>query len=259
MELRDGIIRGLLTIGILLQPGLALGQATPPPTFEVASIKPSIAEPGSTTGHSDKGRYTLRNATLKRLMRGAYNLPESLMFGGPKWLDDERYDVDAKAAGPAGDHDMMIMLQSLLAERFHLVVHRETRQMAGYALVLAKGGLKATPTAPDASSRTSARRGGIDAQGCTMATLAQRLSEAVRLPVADSTGADGRFDFKLEWTPEDAQARAPAAGARQSASADISGPSLFSALQEQLGLKLESRKVPTEVLVIDHAEKATEN
>jgi uncharacterized protein (TIGR03435 family) len=219
---------------------------------------PSQAEPGSSGINTDKGRISARNVTLRRCIRGAYNVPETQVLGGPKWIDEERYDIEAKAAGPAGDHEMMIMLQSLLAERFNLVFHRETRPMSGYALVVGKSGLKAQHSAPDAGSRTSSRRGGIDAQACTMAQLAQRLSEAVHLPVADFTAAEGRFDFKLQWTPEDAQARPPSAGDKPGTPADA-GPSIFAALQEQLGLKLESRKVPTEVLVIDRAGKASEN
>ncbi len=243
---------------IFLQGPPAFAQTTPAPAFEVASIKPSQAEQGNTTGSSGNGRYVLRNATLRRLMRGAYNVPETAIVGGPKWLDDQRYDVDAKAPAPAGDHDLMIMLQSLLTERFKLQFHRETRSAPGYALVLAKGGLKAQPTAPEASSKTMSSRGRIDAQGCTMAALAQRLSEAVHLPVADLTEAAGRFDFKLEWAIEDARAKQSNSD-KPGAAADVSGPSIFAALQEQLGLKLESRKVPTEVLVIDRAEKASEN
>jgi uncharacterized protein (TIGR03435 family) len=255
-----GMKRALLTAGIVFQAARAFGQAAPAPTFEVASIKPSKAEPGSSSGiDTDKGRLSARYVTLRRCIRGAYNVPETQVLGGPKWIDDERYDIDAKSAGPAGDHELMIMLQSLLAERFNLVFHRETRPMSGYALVAGKSGLKAQHSAPDGPRRTSARRGGIDAQGSTMANLAQKLSDAVHLPVADFTGAEGAFDFKLQWTPEDGSAKPPSGGDKPGAAVVDAGPSIFAALQEQLGLKLESRKVPTEVLVIDRADKASEN
>jgi uncharacterized protein (TIGR03435 family) len=250
--------RGLLASGVLLLAAWAFGQIAPPPAFEVASIKPSQAEPGSSGIFEDKGRINAKNCTLRRCIRGAYNVPETLILGGPKWIDDERYDIEAKAAGPAGGHEMMIMLQSLLAERFNLVFHRETRPMSGYALIVAKSGLKAQPSVPDGKSRTNARRGGIDAQGCTMADLALKLSEAVHLPVADMTAAEGRFDFKLQWNPDDGQARPPSGDKSASAMVDA-GPSIFAALQEQLGLRLESRKVPTEVLVIDRADRPSEN
>jgi len=251
--------RGLLASGVLLVAIQAFGQPAPPPAFEVASIKPSKAEPGSSGITSDKGRISARNVTLRRCIRGAYNVPETQVLGGPKWIDDERYDIDAKAASPAGDNDLMIMLQSLLAERFNLVFHREKRPMSGYALVVGKGGLKIQHSARDAPSFTHARRGGIDAQASTMANLAQKLTDALHLPVADFTGAEGEFDFKLQWTPEDASARPPSGGNKTGSAAADAGPSIFAALQEQLGLKLESRKVPTEVLVIDRADKASEN
>ena len=198
---------------------------------------------------------TARNVTLKRCMRGAYGVPEAQVFGGPKWIDQDRYDIDAKAAGPAGDHELMAMLQTLLAERFKLVFHRETRRLSGYALVVGKNGPLAKHSAPDAGSRTESRRGVIEAEGCTVGQLAQKLSDSLHIPVADLTAVEGKFDFKLEWTPDDMQAGPPAAAAAEVAP----GPSIFVALAEQLGLKLEARKLPTEVLVIDRAEKASEN
>ena len=146
------------------------------------------------------------------------------------------------------------MKQLLLAERFKLAFHRETRALPGYALVLGNGGLKAKPSEPDAGSRTSSRWGSIEAAGCAMAHLALKLSEVLHVPVADFTALPGEFDFQLNWTSDEMQATPP------DAVPDAAfGSSLFAALQEQLGLKLESRKVPADVLVIDHAEKPSEN
>lgn len=247
MEILTAIKRVLLPLGVL---AAAYGQ----PAFEVASIRPSNAAPGSSSGiGTRKGRVNAENVTLKRCMRGAYGIPESQIFGGPKWVDEDRYDIIAKADRPVGDRALNIMLQSLLAERFKLVFHRETRPLRGYALLVGKGGLKAKPSDPDAESVTNGRRGGLDAKSCTMAQLAMKLSEAVHLPVANLTAIEGKFDLKLEWTPDDMQAKPPSGGD------SAQGPSLFAALQEQLGLKLESRKVPTEVLVIDSADKPSEN
>jgi uncharacterized protein (TIGR03435 family) len=255
MGILAGRNRGLLAAAIILQSARAFGQAAPALAFEVASIKPSNAGPGSSGITTTKGRISARNVTLRRCMRGAYDVQESQILGGPKWLDEDRYDIDAKAAGPAGDHELMMMLQSLLAERFKLVFHRETRALPGYALVVGKSGLKAKRSEPDARSRTNSRRGSIDAEGCSMGQLAQKLSEAVHLPVANLTMVEGEFDFKLEWTPDDMQAKAPSGGDKPgTAAVDAApGPSIFAALQEQLGLKLESRRVPTEVLVIETA------
>jgi uncharacterized protein (TIGR03435 family) len=251
--------RGPLVALVLLQTARLFGQGTPAPAFEAASIKPSRAEPNSGSGiPTSKGRISAYNVTLKRCIRGAYDVPESQIFG-PKWIDEDRYDIEAKAAGPASDHELMKMLQALLSERFKLTFHRETRALPGYALVVGKTGIKAKRSQPDAesrsSSRTSARRVEIDAEACTMHQLALKLSEAVHLPVADLTAVEGTFDFKLGWTPDDMRAKPLGAVPTDLAG----GPSIFEALQEQLGLKLEARKVPTEVLVIDHAEKASEN
>jgi uncharacterized protein (TIGR03435 family) len=219
----------------------AFGQ-TAPAAFDAASIKFSTAPPGSSSGiNTDTGRIAGRYVTLKRCIRGAYDIPESRIVGGPKWADEERYDIDAKAAGPAGGHELMAMLQQLLAERFKLVIHRETRALSGYALVSGKKGILVQPSKPDAPSSSSASRHNIDATGCDMNCLAMKLSEVLHAPVTNTTRIDGRFDFKLEWTPDELQT------------------AVFGALEEQLGLKLEGRKVPTEVIVIDSAQKPSEN
>ena len=230
----------------------ALGQV-----FEVASIKPSTAEPGASSGvTTETGRISARNVTLKRCIRSAYNVPEASIFGGPNWAEDQRYNIDAKAAGPATDSELMIMLRALLADRFKLVLHRETRILPGYALVVGKKGLTAKASAPGTPSRSNSRsnagRRSIEAEACDMDCLARKLAEVLHFPVANATAAEGEFDFKLEWTPEDLTAKT-------SPAADAPGASLFAVLQEQLGLRLEARKVPTEVLVVDQAERATEN
>jgi uncharacterized protein (TIGR03435 family) len=210
--------------------------------FEAASIKPSTAEPGAGSGISSNiGRITARNVTLKRCIRGAYALPEAQIAGGPKWVDEERYDIDAKAPGPAGDSEMMAMLRQLLAERFKLVIHRETRPLPGYALVAGKKGLTAKQSEPGTPSRSNASRRAIDATACSMGCLATKLAEVLHAPVTDATGVEGRFDFKLEWTPDDLQT------------------AVLPALEEQLGLKLAGRKIPTDVIVIDSAERASAN
>src|SRR6266446_6344177 len=108
-------------------------QAPIPSAFEVASIKPSPDAPGSLSGiFESKGRISAKNVTLKRCVRGAYNVPEPQIMGGPKWVDQDRYYIEAKAAVPAGDHELMLMLQTLLADRFKLALHREQRAILGY-------------------------------------------------------------------------------------------------------------------------------
>jgi uncharacterized protein (TIGR03435 family) len=224
--------------------------AQPAPAFEVASIRASSDGPGSSGITTTNGRMTAQNVTLKRCIRGAYNVSKSQIFGGPDWVERDRFYIQAKAPGPAGDSEMMIMLQSLLAERFKLTLHRENRPLSGYALVLAKGGPKLKPSAPETPSRTNSSRGSIVAQACTMTLFAMKLSEALLIPVADATAIRGSFDFNLQWTTADEMAAKPETD---------SGPSIFTTLQEQLGLKLEPRKVPAEILVIDHAEKPSAN
>jgi uncharacterized protein (TIGR03435 family) len=215
--------------------------AQTPAAFEVASIKPAAEGQTSSGIKSDIGRIEGRNVTLKRCVRGAYNIPEAQILGGPKWVDDARYDIDAKAAGPAGDRELMAMLQQLLSERFKLAFHRETRQLPGYALVVGKKGVLAKPSEPGTPSVTSSSRRSIEATACNMGHLAMKISEVLHAPVTNATGIDGEFNFKVEWTPDELQTE------------------FFLQLEEQLGLKLEVRRVPTEVLVIDSAQKPSEN
>jgi len=230
---------------------IALSAHSQPASFDVASIKPSTAEPGSSGVDTDKGLLRMQNVTLRRCIMSAYALPERQILGGPKWMDDLRYDIIARTSRTDGDVDLMAMLQSLLADRFQLSLHHETQSLTGYGLVVTKGGVKASPSEADGSS-TSGGRGRIDAKGCAMPKLAMRLSGLLGAPVVDMTEETRKFDFSLRWVPDQLLAGSGAADAPN-------GPSLFTALQEQLGLKLESRKVPVQALVIDHVAPASEN
>jgi uncharacterized protein (TIGR03435 family) len=247
--------------GVLVSFCLFAQQATGPPAFDVASIKPSPDPPGSLAGiFESKGRINAKNVTLKRCVRGAYDVPEPQIMGGPKWVDQDRYYIEAKAAAPAGDRELMLMLQTLLTDRFKLALHRERRAIPGYRLACAFSPPFPRASAPDGGSVGHSGRGRIDAEGCTMAQLALKLSEVLHRPVLDATGVAGKFDLKLEWMTDDMQAKPPSADQRAGNAPEAgAGPSIFAALQEQLGLKLESGKVPAEVLVIDSAEKPSEN
>jgi len=121
--------------------------------------------------------------------------------GGPKWVSEDRFYIQATTAVPTGDHDLMLMLQTLLSDRFRLVLHHEQRALSGYRLVLGKGGLKAGVSAPDGGSVGNSSRGRIDGKGYTMAQLAMKLSQTLHEPVLDDTAVAGRFDLRLEWTP----------------------------------------------------------
>ena len=236
-------IHGLVCAVMLLQAA----------SFDVASIKPSDAGRGSSGIDTDNGLLRAHNVTLKRCITGAYGVPEAQIVGGPKWMDELRFEIVARADHPAGDHELSSMLQTLLADRFKLSLHHETQTISGYALTVARTGIKANPSPSDAGSSTNSSRGRIDAKACSMSRLVLKLSAVLGVPVADMTEETRQFDFTLQWVPDEMQAKAGAA-------ADVpQGPSLFTALQEQLGLKLESRKVPVDVLVIDHAEPPSEN
>ena len=221
-----------------------------PPAFEVASIKRSQDAPGSPSGIAESaGGIIAKHVTLKRCVRGAYNVAESQIVGGPKWVDQDRYYIAAKSVARANGSELMLMLQALLADRFSLVFHRELRTVSGSKLVLGKGGLKAPVSAPESRSTSNSTRSRIDCESCTMAQLAMKLSEILHWPVVDRTSVVGKFDLKLDWKTEGADADPAAEG----------GTSIFTALQEQLGLKLESGKISVEVLVIDSAKRPSEN
>jgi uncharacterized protein (TIGR03435 family) len=230
-------------------------QTTPraaPQSFEVASIK--VNQTGGEArraGSSPGGVFTATNVTLKLLISRAFGVPESQIERGPGWMETERYDVAAKAATPLemSREELRPCLQALLAERFRLKYHRETKQGAVFSLSLAKRGSKLTPHAGDGGTGISSSSGSgkVDIRGTktTMARLAEYLSAQAGRPVIDNTGLKGEYDFRLEWSIEDA----PGAG----------GPSIFAALEEQLGLKLDATKGPIEIIVIDGAEKASAN
>ena len=229
----------------------AVAQTTPP-AFEVASIKPSNAVPGDSSWHSRTGYLVLRNQTLNDCIRIAYQLKADSVTGGPKWINSEHFDIEARAAGPAKDSELLAMLQTLLAERFQLKLQRSTRLVPGYALVVAKGGLKVGPVEAG-GSRTNTGRGQMVAERTPMAKLAEMLARTLGAPVVDMTGTPGVFSYRLEWSPESTNLTA------RPEAADPGGPSLFTVLQQQLGLKLEPRKEPIQILVVEKAEKPAAN
>jgi uncharacterized protein (TIGR03435 family) len=235
---------------LTLTSSAVLAQAAPPrPAFETASVTPNSSGSASSKTDWDNGLVHLTNVSLKRYIASAYQVDDD-QISGPDWLSATRFDMAAKAAGPVEDKQIMLMLQTLLAERFKLALHRETREMAVYALVASKDGSKLKQAESDGNSRTRSRRGRITAEHTSMAELADAMKRLTGLRVVDTTGLQGVFDFTLEWDPTSD----PASG-RQNLS-----PSMFTALQEQLGLRLEERKMPVEILVIDHVEKTpTEN
>ena len=223
-------------------------------SFEVASIKPTApgqysGSSGIATGH---GRLTGNSVTLKRCIVGAYGVGPDQVIGGPPWIDTDRFEIAAKANQPVGDAILMVMLRGLLAERFHLQLHRETRTLEGLALEVSRNGHR-MQKAEEGDSNTSSSHGRIVASSTGMKTFAQLLSRQTGFPVVDQTGLSEKFDFTLEWSPESDRPLKPGETDTDR------GPSLFTAIQQQLGLRLQPRKMPVEVLVIDHTEAPTAN
>jgi len=219
--------------------------------FEVDTVKLSPPQPMGRTSislSSGHGRVTLTNVTLKRAVMSAYVVGPSQVFGGPSWFDSINYDIAAKAAVPTEDEALLMrMLQSLLADRFKLVVHHETRTIQAYSLEVLKQGPKLEKTAEGEDS-VSISNSSMDAKHITMDQFAQFLSREMDHPVVNHTGLTGTFNFKLQWEPE----RADGAGASDR-------PSMFTAVQEQLGLRLHAEKSPVDTIVVDHAEQPSEN
>jgi uncharacterized protein (TIGR03435 family) len=224
-----------------------------PQKFEVASIKPSRPDAKEPSDISPSGTVGM-NTTVKSLIFMAYQIREYQIVGDPKWLDSEYYRVDAKPpAGPIPSEQRKRMdqtserLRFLLEERFQLRVHHETRNLQEYDLVVMKGGSKLKEVERDAANfRLSLAKGKIATRGgAKVAMLVNVLANALHYPVTDKTGLDRYYDIQLNYSTDDSRP-------------DL-GPSLFAALEEQLGLKLEARKGPIDVLVIDHVERPSEN
>jgi uncharacterized protein (TIGR03435 family) len=224
------------------------------------------------------GRFTATNATLRQLIRNAYQLQEFQITGGPAWLDRDRFDIVAKAEGTGQDDPVrrQLMLRALLAERFALTVHIDKRELPIYALVPAKSdgapGPELKPSTPECevqgAGRTANRAacdlrvlpGTIAAGRATLTELATGLSPLVGRIVQDRTGLAGSFAFTLRWTPEQMspglERKARALGLPP---VDTEGSSLFTGVREQLGLKLDPQKGPVDVLIIDRAERPKGN
>ncbi|MBI2686544.1 MAG: TIGR03435 family protein [Acidobacteria bacterium] len=232
-------------------------------SFDTASIRPS--EPGQQNSRFNivpGGGLNVSNVPVRNMIEIAYGVRSSQVMGGPSWLESSRYDIIArmdKADGPsdfasmsdadrnANEQRLQQRTRALLEDRFKLVVRRETREMPLLALTVAKGGLKMKPLPQDDKRPPNIRmnRGSLTAQRAPLSRFAQSLSHLVGQTVVDQTGIAGEFDFAMKWSPDNAP--------------DADGPSIYTAIQDQLGLRLESKKGPVEVIVIESIEKPTEN
>lgn len=232
--------------------------APAPVRFEVASIKANHSGRNALGNHFTEEQATWTNIPLKVLITNVYRLRNYQLIGAPAWAENERWDIDATTDGKTTTGQKFAALGPLLEERFHLKVHRETRQLPEYRLVIAKGGVKLTEV-KDGEKRDHPP--GIRNQPSHLTGWASPILQLVDFlsgsylnePIIDATDLKGNYDFDLKWTADPNQAYA-----REEAP-DPSGPSLFAAIQEQLGLKLEATKGPVEVVVIDHVERPMEN
>jgi uncharacterized protein (TIGR03435 family) len=204
------------------------------------------------------GRCAITGATLKEIVRAAYDLaPTVEITGGPGWSDSDRFDIEAKAEVPSESTVAQLeqMLQQLLSERFQLKLHRETREVSGALLVVAGSGSKLKEAGAVNAPPVGGRPGDMNFQAAPMDVLAEFLSGILGRPIQDKTGLTGRYSFTLKWTVGENDL-IPRNFDRPT---DPAGPSLVTALQEQLGLRLQSSKVPGLVVVIDSAQKPSAN
>jgi uncharacterized protein (TIGR03435 family) len=225
----------------------AFGQisAQTEPRFEVASIKPSPSAAGGTTVYNPtRERFAADSITTRTLIAFAWDVRVFQVSGGPGWLDSQRYDVVAKPDGDAAVERIRRMVRAFLAERFQLQVHHTSKEMPVFTLEIAKGGSKLRAASPGDGPDIRGPNGHLTAKRITAEMLARILANDLERPVVDRTGIEGTFDVDLEWTPE--QNIDP-------------GPSIFTAIQEQLGLKLESERAPVDVLVVDRVERPSAN
>ena len=280
-------------IGLMNAPaGQAQSQTAPAsrPQFEVASIKPAAPDQrGQFIRPSPGGRLNINNMPLKELIVLAWRIQPFQISGEPAWIESARYDISAKSEGNPKQDEIPLMLQSLLADRFQLKIHHETKELPVYALVVAgkdgKFGPRLNeskegsctpydPSKPPPSPEPGKPPtlgchgimmgpGGLTVGSAPMSEVMPVLSRVLGRTVVDRTGLKGNFDIRLEWTPDLGQFPPPPAGVPPGAppipQGDPNGPSIFTAIQEQLGLKLESQKGPVDILVIDHVERPSEN
>lgn len=224
---------------ILCLAGVATSQTV---EFEAASAKPNHCGTSPAGMRLAGSQLTILNVPLQRIAGAAFRIGEDRidsLLTGPAWIATECYDTSAKIPADTAPAQMPAMLQALLKARFGMSFHRETRDLPAYVLVVAKSGLKAQPAKPDGRTGFRIRPGHIESESATMAALTDKLSRLADRPVVDKTTLTGNYEFQLDWAPDPTLNDAS------------SGASLYTAIEQQLGLRLEARKEPTEVVVID--------
>lgn len=271
------ICAGLVALMALTLPAAAQ-PAAKPLKFEVASIKPANPDARGSSMMTDRvGGLRGENMPIRALITMAYGIRDFQLSGGPGWVGTERFDIMAKPEAAVGapeppdphnltddqrkirDEQWRERVRNLLADRFGLVIHKEAKEEQIYHLVIAKGGPKLTEnTSPGPRQGMSMNRGRAQGFAAPIQMLADNLANTVGRPVIDMTGLTGKYDWKLEWTPDSGMAT-PGPDNPQAQSGDAPGPTIFTAVQEQLGLKLETAKGPVDTWVIDKIDHPSDN
>lgn len=263
------------TMPCIPDPGSAPSSAIPSLTYDVASIRQNKSGSGyfRFSDRPQEAKLSFANMTMKNLIENAYGISDFQLSGGPAWLDSDRFDIEAKSDDSVNaqllklnncdaSHAKQQMLQSLLADRLKLTVHRGAKAVSGYDLVLAKNGPRLQESKPDPAGNDIHRRGSstmhagklgydLTSQNDSISSLAFWLAAELHCPVQDKTALTGKYDIKLQWSEEN--------GAETSSAQDSPYPVIFTAIQEQLGLKLQPAKVTVETIVIDHVEPPSPN
>lgn len=230
-------------------------------SIEVASVKPSGNTMADSNLDSTRGRLTATCITVRELVRLAYGVKDYQIWHAPKWIDSERFDIAVKSVRSDSKslQDEKSLVRELLADRFQLTTHRERKQMAVYLLVVGKEGSR-LKTHDDAGTRTRGGCGRLVGRRVTADAIATMLSRQVDHAVFNRTGLSGEYDFQLDFTPDSGPCRMAPDNLGASPAADPSGrPTIYTAVQQQLGLKLESSRGHVELLIIDRVEKPSDN
>jgi uncharacterized protein (TIGR03435 family) len=289
------MIAAPIAFGLFNASAQAQTQPANRPSFEVASVKPNVTGDHRVSIMTQPGgRFVATGVSLKTLIGFGYGVRDFQILGGPDWLDDDRWDVEARsqedsipAVGPTDPNTpgpVALRVQSLISDRFRLNIHHDTKEFAVYELSIAKGGPKlklsedqsaiqpperGSPPPPvpqrgEPMPRGSMRmgRGELEATGVSLLGLVRALSAQLGRTIIDKTGLKGLYDFKLQWIPDMNQGVGLFGRTGPESpppAADPAGPSIFTAIQEQLGLRLESARGPVEVIVIDSVQKPSAN
>ncbi len=233
------------------------------PTFEVATIKPAKPDEQGKGLGGPPGRFMTRNTTLNDLLMFAYNLHTKQVLGGPDWLGTEKFDIEAKPdiPGAASEKQNRRMMQKLLVARFGLKFHNDKRDMSAFVLTVAKGGPKLEKSEDDPNGSPAfffRDLGNLVFRNITMPGFASWMQTVLDRPVVDHTNLDGRYQGTLKWNPDETQFAVFGTPPHPSTAPDAPPP-LVTAIQQQIGLKLDAEKTPVNVMVVDHVEQPSEN